>query len=75
MPCGNIDLLTLLGVWCGGACAAMKEFENALDELRLDTVHNRVGSRWIEMLVQGELGRQHGLQRVQLQRQTVLSEN
>ena len=53
----------------------MKEFENALDELRLDTVHNRVGSRWIEMLVQGELGRQHGLQRVQLQRQTVLSEN
>ena len=53
--CGNFGFLTLLGVWYGGACAAIKneDFEKALAEIQLYKYQSGVGSLWIEMLVQG----------------------
>ena len=54
IPCGNVGFLTLLGVRCEGSCAenpGNEDFQKALAEIRLDQ------SPWIEMLAQGELGR------------------
>ena len=49
-------------VW--GSLCCNKDFEKALGEIQLDTYHHGSGSLYIEMLVQGELGRR-GLPRRQ----------
>ena len=49
MSCGNVGFLTLLGVRCEGD--GNEDFLKALAEIQLDKSH------WIEMLAQGELGR------------------
>ena len=45
-------------VW--GSLCCNKDFEKALGEIQLDTYHHGSGSLYIEMLVQGELGRNKG---------------
>ena len=44
IPCGNVGLLTLLGVCMRGGLCCKEEFKKALDELQLDTDHNIAGS-------------------------------